>query len=416
MTAGRGPPLLLVDPGPARKRWLMERFLAQPVDLFVLVDTADDWVVPMLPPDRVLRMPLATTPRAEAVEALLEEKGITIAGLGTYHEPSVTLAAELAERRGLPGPTLAAARRSSSSKLAMRAALASGGVPNPRFAAAADPRALAAAVAAIGYPCVVKPASGADSAGVRKLLGPSDLAAAQLHATALDEARRASGEAIVDLRWMAEEYLSGPLVAVDGIVRNGEVSIFGVTETALGPEPWFNIEANWIPPRLNAASIAALEMAAAAAVRALGFVTCGFHAELRDTPQGPRLIEIAARIAGGAMPKGYLHAQGLDLAAAMTTLWLGGVPDLCPRHSRFVLQEGVFPRTAGTVRTVTGVAQARAVCGLFEFALITQPGEPARVYPDASQPIYYFGIDADDRETLERRRVKVRGAIKWSLG
>lgn len=410
------PPLLLVDPGPPRKKWLLERFLRQPVELFVLTDPDDRWPDALLPPERIIQAPLATKASAEAIATMLAQAAPRFAGVGTCYERSVTLAADLAERWGLPGPSAAAARRSSASKIAMRETLARAGVQATRFAIAADPAGLPAAVAEIGFPCVIKPASGADSAGVRKLCDADDLVAALRDARALDADRRAAGAAIFDPRWMVEEFLSGPLVSIDGIVRHGEATVFGVTETELGPEPWFTIEVNRMPPRLSATSVAALEAAAIAAVRALGFVTCGFHAELRLTPAGPRLIEVAARVAGGEMPKGYFHRHGIDMAAAMTALWLGQAPDLTPRWSRFVLQEGVFPRGDGTLGAIDGIERARAVAGLFDLAQICRPGDRILAGSAAARPIYYFAIEAESRAALEQRRAEIHAAIQWRLG
>lgn len=414
--SGSRPRLLLVDPGFARKRPLMEQFLAQPVTLYTVVDNRDDWVADVMPADRIIRADLGSVEAVhKAVEVFLGRLGAAFDGIGTYNEPSVVLAASLAEVFGLPGPTTAAAKRSSSNKIAMREALRGSGLSVPAFAMFDDIDRLPDAVAEVGFPCVFKPASGADSLAVRKITDAADVAAAMAAGHALSASRIAQSKPVFDNRWLVESYISGPLIAVDGYVQRGVPHVLGLTEMELGPEPCFNIEANWMPPRIVDAVCDACSKLAASVVRRLGFETCGFHAELRVTDEGPKLIEIAARIAGGRMPEGYLRSQGLDLAEVMTRLWLGqSVAAPSPRR-RHVMQKGVFPRRDGAMSRFYGEDEASRLPGVFEFTVITQEGQQVRSYPGDSKPIYYYAIEGSDHQALVELSTQVETLVSWKV-
>lgn len=410
------PTLLLVDPGIARKRPLLESFLAQPVRLFALIDSHDDWVAGVLPGENIIR---ARLPELEtvfaAVEAFRRGRGITFDGVGTCHEPAVVAAAYLAEAYGLPGPSVLAAKRSSNDKIAMREALRDSGLPMPAFQVIDDLDDLPAAVAQVGLPCVFKPASGADSVSVRKIACAADVAEAQAVGREFEARRRSEQLPAYNPRWLVEAYLNGPVISVDGLVKHGAAHVIGMTETELGPEPWFNIEVNWMPPRLDSEACESCRKFVTTVLAALGFDTCGFHAEIRLTDSGPRLIEIAARIPGGKMPEGYRQSLGIDLAKIMTCLWLGQPVPITPEFRRYVFQKGVFPRRDGVLSHLSGVAEAADLPGVFDFSVITARGEPAITYPRASKPIYYYAVEAEDMERLVALSKQVETTVDWEI-
>lgn len=410
------PALLLVDPGPARKRPLLESFLAQPVRLFALIDSHDDWISGVLPGERIIRAKLPELETAfAAVEAFRRSKGITFDGVGTCHEPAVVAAACLAEAYGLPGPSVLAAKRSSNDKIAMREVLRDSGLPTPAFQVIDNLDDLPAAVAQVGLPCVFKPASGADSVSVRKIVRTADVAEAQSVGRDLEAHRRSDQLPVYNPRWLVEAYLNGPLISVDGVVQRGVGHVIGMTETELGLEPWFNIEVNWMPARFDNETCESCRKLVTTVLAALGFDTCGFHAEIRLTDSGPRLVEIAARIPGGKVPEGYRQSLGIDLAEIMTRLWLGQPVTITPGFRRYVLQKGVFPRQDGVLSNLSGVAEAAGLPGVFDFSVITARGEPAVTYPRASKPIYYYAIEAEDMERLVALSKQVETTVDWTV-
>lgn len=76
------------------------------------------------------------------------------------------------------------------------------GLPTPEFRRITADDDIAAAIAAIGYPAIVKPACEGSSVGVARVLGPADLAAALV----LAERYRAQGDLLVERLVEGGEY------------------------------------------------------------------------------------------------------------------------------------------------------------------------------------------------------------------
>ena len=406
------PTILLINPGPPRKRSLLEDFCCLPVTLFVLADPGERWVESLIPPGHIK---FCNVTNGTAVIQAATEFETHFDGAGTYYEPSVLSAAYLCRQFGLRGPSPDAVERSSISKANMRQALRRVGLAVPDFAVFSSLEDLPVRADEIGYPCVLKPAAGADSQSVRKIETRSDAVALSRQETGLRRFRETSYWAEHDPRWMVERYLAGVLFSIDGYISDGCVVFIGATETELGPEPFFNIEANWIPPRLPEPALDETRAQTTRIVHALGLDNAAFHAEFRLTASGPRLVEIAARFAGGVMHQGYRAAYGIDPAEILVELWLGHpvVRSDAFETVRFVLQKGVFPREEGILQVIENIDEACEMPELFEFVQVARVGEPLLVYPQASVPIYFYGMAADNHGTLLSASRHFERMITW---
>src|SRR5205807_7656771 len=96
---------------------------------------------------------------------------------------------------------------------------------------------------------------------------------------------------------------------------------------------------------------------------ALGLTHGPVHAELRLTPQGPRILEIAARSIGGLCGRALRFGVGITLEELLLLHALGGPPVLVRENAA----SGVLMlpiRRGGVLREVRGLAEARAVPGV----------------------------------------------------
>merc|ERR1719188_2089778 len=116
--------------------------------------------------------------QAEALIRQLGDDGVTgsVDAVTTFVELSVPLAARLCEAFGLPGMRPAAVD-SARDKHRTRAALKAASLPTPRNALIRNESELVAAGQAVGFPCVLKPVSGAASLGVKKVVSMAELEA-----------------------------------------------------------------------------------------------------------------------------------------------------------------------------------------------------------------------------------------------
>lgn len=241
-------------------------------DRFVAIDCSD--------PDRsadALAELAATTP----VDAIV-----------AADDAGVEIAARAAARIGLPHnpPESAAA---TLDKLDLRRRLAAAEIPQARFApirAGDDPAKVAADV--VGYPAVLKPRNLQASRGVLRVDSPDQARAAA------ERIRGIVGDPEAVL--VAEEFLPGPEVAVEGLVWDGELEILAIFDK---PDPLdgptFEETIYVTPTRLPSDTVDEVESLVDRGVAALGLTNGPVHAEIRLGGGHPRLVEVAARSIGG---------------------------------------------------------------------------------------------------------------------
>jgi biotin carboxylase len=226
---------------------------------------------------------ILSTEDEPAVERLVSALGVDgIVAPGT--DWPVGVAARIAERAGLPHPISAATAQLATNKLRQRERLAAAGVPQPRYAVAT----IDGIVGDVALPCVVKAADRQGQKGLALVREASELEAK------IDEARAESRAGVA----LVEELVDGPEVTVVGVSVGGEFTALTVTDRLTADPPAFGVALAHVYPSAleDTDGVAA---AAGAAVRALGIEAGPSYTQLRVGPDGPQVIEVAARLGGG---------------------------------------------------------------------------------------------------------------------
>ncbi|MBD0290681.1 MAG: ATP-grasp domain-containing protein [Thermoleophilia bacterium] len=251
-------------------------------------------------------------------------------GVVATKDQSALLAAILAERRGLPGPSphalLACQHKPTSRELQRkvapdatpRAALLDGGLP-------------------FSPPFFVKPVVGRLSQNVMQIDDEEDLAAlpepdgyarryGAIAALAGAPPERAQG-------FLAEELLHGLEVTLEGYVHRGRVTTIGVTDSVMYPGT-ISFERFEYPSRLSDERQAELAEIAAAVVRAHELDDAFFNLEFFVPEDGcPGIVELNARLASQFAPLVLgLHGRStydalFALSAGEDPAWHSGRPD-----------------------------------------------------------------------------------------
>jgi biotin carboxylase len=244
------------------------------------------------------------------------------AGVLTWGDLGVELTARIAERLGLPGLSPGVARRARH-KVEMKAAAA--GLVG-RNAPVTGPADLEPALAAVGFPAVLKPAAAAGSFGIFEVRDAVeartayDRLAALLPGVPVPWRGGAAGELILD------EYLDGPEFSVEGWVAGGVVTVAGITDkTTTDP---YHLELRHVFPSAAApAAQDAIRAGTDRVLRAIGLDHCAFHLECKLTSRGFRLIEVAGRPGGDYIASHLVPlATGIDLHAACIQIACGQQP------------------------------------------------------------------------------------------
>ncbi|MEV6843671.1 ATP-grasp domain-containing protein [Actinoplanes sp. NPDC051411] len=297
-----------------------------------------------------------------------------IAGLMAIIDYYVTVAADVAHMFGLPGLDPAAARNARD-KRRTRRVCAEAGIPAPRAVhARTDSEALAAA-GSVGYPCVVKPMTEAASIGVQLCRTPAEVSAhfATLTATTTDFRGLAKPAGV-----LVEEYLIGYEVSVESIMVAGERHVIGVTDKGLDRHPWFAETGETFPSSLPADVRDECVRVALAALDAIGHDFGATHVELKVTADGPKLIEINARLGGAQIGRVIRESTGLDLPRELLRMHCGLIPDLRVTRHRAAASRYLTAPSAGVLGEILGTDLAERIPGVVELTTYLAPGTPVR--------------------------------------
>jgi ATP-grasp domain-containing protein len=266
----------------------------------------------------------------EPVPFLEHAESIPADGVIGTKDLSALLAAILAERRGLPGPTpasiLALQHKPTSRDVQRLVAPES----TPKFCLLED-----------GIPCnppfFVKPVVGRLSQNTYRIDDLSELA--KLHEADLYTNRYAEIAALAGWDpakahgFLGEELLSGDEVTLEGYVHGESVVTIGVTDSVKYPGT-FSFERFEYPSRLSEERQAELSDIASRILPALGFEGGFFNVEFFVPEDGPaQIIEVNGRIASQFAPLVLaLHGRStydalFELACGQDPHWETGLPD-----------------------------------------------------------------------------------------
>jgi len=349
-------------------------------------------------------------PEAAAEEIEREAARRPIAGVVPADDGTAVIAALAQERLGLPRNPPAAARRTAN-KLAQREALSAAGLPVPRFQAfplAGGPEAPADAVR---YPCVLKPLGLSASRGVIRANHPASFREAWRRIQAILAAARTERKAREDgegNQILVEDFVPGPEVALEGLLRGGRLEVLALFDK---PDPldgpYFEETLYVTPSRHPAATQARVERIIASAAAALGLREGPIHAEARLGPDGPVILEVAARTIGGLCARALrfgagtsleevvvAHAMRLPIASVLREKGASGVMML-PIPSR------------GILHGVAGVEAARAVPGVEDVVVTVPEGREVVPLPEGDA---YLGFLFARGETPDRVEASLREA------
>ncbi len=319
-----------------------------------------------------------------------------------------TLAADRLGLRGnAPAAAAAAANKATMRELCAAAAARGESLRVPRFSSFAfdaDPGRVVAAVARdIGWPCVVKPLLLSGSRGVMRADDPASLGAAlaRLHRLLSAPALLAMDE-IASRQILIESFVDGTEVAVEGVLTGGvlrTLAMFDKPDPLDGP---FFEETLYVTPSRHAPALQAdVGQAVQAAARAIGLVAGPVHAEVRLGPDGPVVIEVAARSIGGLCSRTLRFGMGLSLEDLLVRHALGeGVEDLRRDAAAAGVMMIPIPRH-GILKQVRGVAAARAVDSIEDVVITVRPGETLVPLPEGASYLGFIFAGAGDPAAVE---------------
>ncbi|GHH45232.1 ATP-grasp domain-containing protein [Streptomyces candidus] len=243
-------------------------------------------------------------------------------GVICWDETWILQAAHMAAALGLPGDPEAVER--CRDKHRTRQALDARGVPQPGSRLASDPDDALTAARDIGFPVVLKPRALAGSFGVVRANSERELR--EFVAFTGGSGARAPELPTHERNILVEEYADGQEISVDCVVFRGTVTPLCIARKEVGFAPYFEETGHVVDPADLLWDDQNLLRTVAKTHAALGFTDGATHTEIKLTPEGPKIIEVNARIGGGMIP--YLNqlGGGADTGLAAAAVACGRQP------------------------------------------------------------------------------------------
>jgi biotin carboxylase len=155
----------------------------------------------------------------------------------------------------------------------------------------------------------------------------------------------------------------------------------GIADRHIFYPPYFVEMGHTIPTAASEANVAAIWEAFCAGVRALGLTHGAAKGDVKLTPAGPMIGEIAARLSGGYM-SGWTYplASGVDVVKAAVRLAAGMEPGPLTPLRHWTCAERAFISGPGVVEAVEGLEEARRMEYVTDVFCRVKPGDTV-VFP-----------------------------------
>jgi biotin carboxylase len=375
--------------------------------LEVTVASEEPSALEQLAPDALITLDIHDAHGA-AEEAVRFASRHRVDGVIGVDEDTAYVAAVIGKQLALPGNSVASTY-AARNKLRMREVLQAARVPVPRFWAASldeEPEFLDH----LSYPRVLKPLILSGSRGVMRADDPADAKAKFRRLRAIMDAPDvvARDDALSRLV-LAEEFVAGPELALEGLVTNGQLrtlALFAKPDPLDGP---FFAETIYVTPSgLDDGRRRRVEDTVGAAARALGLHHGPVHAEVRLTSRGVYPLEVAARTIGGLCSRSLSFRDGASLEEIVLRHALGmEVPSL----EREAAASGVYmipvPRR-GVLAEIGGADEATGAHPGVTVTITAHVGQDLVPLPEES---VYLGFVFARAETPEEVVAILRDSV-----
>ena len=284
-------------------------------------------------------------------------------------------------------------------KSALRRALDAHGVRSPwwnvyRFA---DP----SPASELDYPVVIKPLGLNGSRGVMRANDPVSFERALVRLGRMLRSKSATEECgeLVD-QYLVEGFIPGVEVALEGLLRDGELhtlAVFDKPDPLDGP--FFEETIYVTPSRLPDEDVQEVVETARRSAEALGLRDGPLHAELRLNDAGAWPVDVAARTIGGLCARTLRFGAGMSLEEIVLRHAINAPLETLNREATAagVMMMPIVGR--GRIRAILGLEEAAATPLIEDIEMETRVGDFLVPLPEgANYPGFIFARGDDPAE------------------
>lgn len=343
----------------------------------------------------------------------LRAQGIRPAGVTTMGSDIPEIVAAVAAHLGTPSVTMETARLATD-KFAMKQAFQRAGVAIPWFAEIRDLADLLEVLDRRGGRLVLKPV---DRSGSRGVFLVDATMRGQIPAL-FEEARQLSFSGRVQV----EEFVPGPLYSTETVFYRGRGVTPGFADRNY---EWLDLlrpriieNGAWMPTALTPAEQARVDALLAGAAAALGLRDGTAKGDVVWGPDGPLLIEMAARLSGGDFCESLVPlCTGVNYVPAAIDIALGRAPDfsVLTAPARQAVGNRYFIGEAGILQAVEGLDEVAAQPWIHKLEFWYRPGDPVPAPVSHAHRLGVFIATAPDKAELDARIAWVYRTVRLQI-
>ena len=253
----------------------------------------------------------------------------------------------------------------STDKAEMVRAFEAAGVEHPWYYVVTNPADVFEVLHKVNYPCIAKPTDNSGSRGIMLAHNPEELLTAVAYS-----AKNGRGGAVI-----IEEYLQGPEVSVEIVVHRGVPHVLQITDKLTTGAPRFIEMGHAQPSSLGKEDLDKISDLACRSTQAVGLMDGPAHVEIILTAEGPKMVEMGARMGGGCITTHLVPlSTGIDMVKATIDICLGQEPDLVPTISKGAAIR-FFAPPCGIIQSIEHVDEANGLPGIKEIAFTKSVGD-----------------------------------------
>ena len=313
--------------------------------------------------------------------------------------------AYIANRLNIPGISIKTAKLASN-KLLMKNQFKKDAIPIPWFKEINLFADLKTAIKKRGFPLIIKPI---DSRGARGVLLLKD-------GINLEWAYETSKNESPTKKVMIEEFLRGAQISTESIIIKGNAFTVGYSdrnyEFLETFSPYIIENGGQLPAILSEKQKIQINTLLAKASRSLGIKTGTIKGDIVMTKDGPKVIEIAARLSGGYFCSNIIPlSTGVDFLKYAIKLSLGepvNTKELMPKYNKGVAQRFFFPKE-GIVKSLSGADKVKRLHYIIMLGIYVKIGDRVQKITDHTKRAGFLIAVGKTREEAVRH---VEEAVK----
>ena len=403
-----GKTLLFVNSGGKKKRFTLENARRLGAHIVLL---GPDMDVPKKLVDHYIQVDNYN--HVEVIEKLqlfLESNpDVFIDGAITFWEDDVPLLARLCEHFGFIGNTYQASI-STRNKYEMRKRLRETGLGNPEFHLLQSKEDLDDAMHFIGFPAVMKPVWGADSQFVVMVKDEEEAYATYDYLLKNCNEQYDPIFKYNENQFLYEEYLEGTEVSLECYSQFGIPHVLGINEKQPIRPPYFIEFGDIAPARLTEDIEQAVVKLAESSLIALGVQNSLSHIEIKITPNGPKIIEVASRMGGDDIYLNVKTVWGVDMLKIGFQLACGQTIELKKREAHdIVICRYFIPEYSGIITNISGIKELKEMKNVLDLVVSKDVGDAVLVPPEGYENMGWIvtkGRSYQEAETVMDRAIK----------